>query len=139
MNHTPSESVSSLGDAGYGKANNIATWAGRAAVAAAMPPPTPPVEKSTPEPTARPLSKDNIPRNRNGIRIDPPVKHDKSEVERVRKLKMCNVHYLRGECPYNGKCTHKHNVVPTKKDLEILKVVARYACCRAGGGCADPR
>lgn len=139
MSHTPSESVSSIADGGYARIGAIATWAGRAAVAAALPPPTPPAEKASPAPAAGPLTKDTIPRNLKGQRIDPPVKHDKAEVERVRKMKMCNVHYLRGECPFGNKCTHKHDQEPSMKDLEILKVVARYACCRTGGSCDDPK
>ena len=141
MNHTPSESVSSAGgdEARFSKAGAALNWAARAAAAAAHPPPTPPAEKVTPIQTNGALTKDTIPRNRKGQRIDPPVKHDKAEVERVRRMKMCNVHFLRGECPYGPKCTHKHNVEPSKKDLEILKVVARYACCRQGGGCEDPK
>ena len=144
MNHTPSESVSSNGEAGYAKPGAIATWAGRAAVAANLPPPTPPAEKVTPAAGGATsvmgnLTKDTIPRNRKGQRLDPPVKHDKAEVERVRRMKMCNIHFLRGECPYGPKCTHKHDKTPSPRDLEILRVVARYSCCRQGGGCDDPK
>ena len=138
MNHTPSESVSSAGDeTRYAKPGAALNWAARAAAVAALPPPTPPAEKVIPIQQNGPLTKDTIPRNRKGQRIDPPLKHDKTEVERVKKLKMCNVHFLRGECPYGNKCTHKHNVEPSKKDLEILKIVARYACCRTGSACDD--
>jgi hypothetical protein len=49
------------------------------------------------------------------------------------------VHYLRHECPYGNKCTHRHDREPSKKDLEVLKVVARYACCRQGPECEDPK
>jgi hypothetical protein len=135
MTHTPSESVSSLGDASYAKPSAMSTWANRAAAVAAAPPPTPPSEKATPAS----LTKNTIPRNRKGQRIDPLMKHDKGEVERVRKMKMCNVHYLRDECPYGNKCTHKHDRTPAKKDLEILKVVARFSCCRTGSSCDDPK
>jgi hypothetical protein len=134
--HTPSESVSSFGDAGYAKAGAITTWATRAAAAADVPPLTPPAEKVIPKPV---VAKDAISRNRKGQRLDAVIKHDKAEIERVRRMKMCNVHYLRDECPYGSKCTHKHDKEPSKKDLEILKVVARFACCRAGSSCDDPK
>jgi hypothetical protein len=71
--------------------------------------------------------------------VDPTIKYDKTEVDRVRKMKMCNVHYLRQECPYGDKCTHKHDRKPTKQELEWLKVVARMAACRNGSGCDDPK
>lgn len=141
MSHTPSESVSSLGDTTpYAKPSAVLNWATRAAAAATLPPPTPPADKASPLGFApRPLTKDSIPRNRKGQRLDPLMRHDSDEVARVRKMKMCNVHYLRGECKYGDKCTHKHDRNPTAKDLEVLKVVARYACCRTGAGCEDPR
>ena len=138
MSHTPSESVSSAGE-GYMKPAAVMNWATRAAVAAALPPPTPPAEKVTPSAVMGDLTKETIPRNRNGQRLDPAIKHNKDEVERVRKMKMCNVHYLRGECQFGNKCTHKHDRNPSRQDLEILKVVARYACCRTGGSCDDPK
>ncbi|KIW03689.1 hypothetical protein, variant [Verruconis gallopava] len=136
MSHTPSESISSMGESTYAKPSPV-SWANRAAAAAAavLPPPTPPIEKAIPEPT----SKDTIPRNRKGQRLDPIVKFDRAEIDRVRKMKMCNVHYLRQECPYGNKCTHKHDKDPSKRELEVLKVVARFACCRSGSSCDDPR
>jgi hypothetical protein len=130
-NHTPSESVVS-GDAPV-KAP-ISTWASKAKAAAAMPntPPTVKAVLASPDSGAT-----SIPRNRKGQRVDPACNYDKAEVDRVRKLKMCNVHYLRKECPYGDKCTHKHERVPTKSEIETLRVVARMAACRNGSSCED--
>lgn len=134
--HTPTESVSSFEDAAYSKGGAVTTWANRAAAAATVTaPPSPPTENVT----KLALSKDTIPRNRKGQRLDPLNKYDREEVNRVRLLKMCNVHYLRQECPFGSKCTHKHDKEPAKKDLEVLKVVARGACCRNGSSCDDPK
>jgi hypothetical protein len=137
MTHTPSESVSSadMADSAYSKPSTGTGWASVAA-RAALRPPTPPAEKPS---TPLASTPQGISRNKAGQRLDPLMKHDKPEVERVRKLKMCNVHYLRNECPYGSKCTHKHDLQPTPKDLEVLKVVARYACCRTGPECDDPK
>jgi hypothetical protein len=145
---TPSESVSS-GTGGiscssaihiYSANMKLASavrplgWAAVAAAAADRP--------HTPTHSTKMVSSstDGIPRNRKGERIDPPIsKYDKVNVDRVKKLKMCNVHYLRQECHYEDKCTHRHDIKPGKQDLEWLKVVARMAACRFGVGCSDPK
>ncbi|KAK5165653.1 hypothetical protein LTR04_001092 [Oleoguttula sp. CCFEE 6159] len=82
-----------------------------------------------------------IPRNRKGQRIDPSLKgmYDKDEVARIKKMKMCNVHFLRKECPYGIGCTHTHSCKPTASELETLKLVARMAPCVNGSGCDDPK
>ncbi|KAK3063578.1 hypothetical protein LTS18_014422 [Coniosporium uncinatum] len=83
-----------------------------------------------------------VPRNRKGQRIDPPTpEYLRDEVIRLKKLKLCNVHFLKPPCPYGAGCPHQHHpaTTPTKKDLEILKLVARMAPCTYGSGCDDPR
>lgn len=48
-----------------------------------------------------------IARNRVGQRVDPPSRdYDKNEVERIKKIKMCNIHFLRDECLFGNACTH---------------------------------
>lgn len=136
LTRTPSESVSSLTESGYNKPGAISSWASKAAAAATVLPPTPPVQKTV---LALPLTKETIPRNRAGQRVDPILKYDKEAVDKVRRLKMCNIHFLRNECPYGEKCTHRHDKAPTPKELEILRVVARMACCRNGSACEDPK
>lgn len=130
---TPSESVSSS------KTPSLVagTWASKAA-AAAIVPGTPPISKTTP---ASPLTRQGpIPQNRKGQRVDAEIpKYDKFEVDRIKRLKMCNVHFLRQECPYGDTCTHRHDYKPTKTDLEWLRVVARMAACHFGSGCEDAK
>lgn len=41
-------------------------------------------------------------RNRHGQRVDPPLPYDMNEITRVKKIHMCNVHFLRGDCPYES-------------------------------------
>ncbi|EKG16887.1 Zinc finger CCCH-type protein [Macrophomina phaseolina MS6] len=108
-----------------------AGWANVAAKAASLPLAT--AKQSTRDPN-------NIHRNRKGQRIDPPTKNfDKEEVNRVKRIKMCNVHFLRHECPFGANCTHVHDYKPTKSELETLKLVARMAPCIHGSGCDDSK
>ncbi|KAL9027410.1 MAG: hypothetical protein Q9196_004054, partial [Gyalolechia fulgens] len=67
------------------------SWASTANAAAqlASPPPTP-----TPA-MSQPATSEEIPRNKYGQRIDPPTVYDREVVNRVRNLKLCNVHFLR--------------------------------------------
>ncbi len=96
----------------------------------ASPPPTP-------QPT--PPSSKIIPRNRYGQRVDPVMNYDKLEVQRVKKIKMCNVHYLRNDCSFGDGCTHMHTYEPNKNELQTLRYVARMTPCRFGSDCDDPQ
>ncbi|KAB2576455.1 hypothetical protein DBV05_g4905 [Lasiodiplodia theobromae] len=123
---SPSPSVAPATTAGAS-----AGWANVAAKAAALP-------VAGPKQNAR--DPNNIPRNRKGQRIDPPTKnYDKEETNRVKRIKMCNVHFLRHECPFGNNCTHVHDYKPTKSELDTLKLVARMAPCIHGTGCDDPK
>lgn len=113
------------------------TWASKAAA----PPPTPPTPPptthrgTTPHPDSAIAS---LPRNRYGQRVDPPARnYDKDEVNRVKNLKMCNVHFLRQECPFGDACTHIHGYKPTAAELATLRLVARMAPCQNGSECVD--
>jgi hypothetical protein len=83
----------------------------------------------------------SIRRNKKGQRIDPPTpEFKKDEVNRLKKLKLCNAHYLREDCPYpDGKCSHDHLYKTTAKELETLKLVARMSACIHGSECPDPK
>lgn len=108
------------------------SWAAKAAA----PPPLSP-EAPIYQPANR---QEVIARNRAGHRIDPPCKdYDKAEVDRVKKIKMCNVHFLRRECPYGAQCTHLHTYAPTTDEMSTLRLVARMAPCQNGGTCEDIR
>jgi hypothetical protein len=101
-----------------------------AANAAAVPPPVT---------EYKPMNRDEvISRNRAGQRVDPPSKdYDKAEVERFKKLKLCNMHYLRNECPWLQGCQHIHDAVLTKDEIATLRLVARMAPCSGGSACQD--
>jgi hypothetical protein len=106
-------------------------WAAKAAA------PAPPIAHTTPkyESVNR---EEAIARNRAGQRVDPQTReYDKTEVDRVKKIKMCNVHFLRRECQYGNNCTHLHNYEPTTSELNTLRLVARMAPCSHGSGCDD--
>jgi len=113
------------------------TWASKAAAPA--PPP------AAPAPPVQPVkmvkeSEAVFARNRVGQRVDPYCKdYDKTEVDRIKRMKLCNVHFLRAECPYDKQCTHIHNYELTADEAETLRLVARMAPCIYGSGCADPR
>jgi hypothetical protein len=104
-----------------------------AAKVAAPPPPV------THFPVYKPANREEvIARNRAGQRVDPPCKdYDKIEVDRIKKIKMCNVHFLRDECPYATNCTHLHAYKPTSDELCTLRLVARMAPCSNGSNCQD--
>ncbi|KAF1834674.1 hypothetical protein BDW02DRAFT_323474 [Decorospora gaudefroyi] len=110
----------------------VMNWAAKAA---APPPPAPLA------PVYKPISREEvIARNRAGQRVDPPCKdYDKVEVDRIKKIKLCNMHFLRQECPYEEKCSHLHAYRPTDDELSTLRLVARMAPCVHGSACQDIR
>lgn len=111
----------------------VTSWAMAAKKGAAVkPPPKSPVN-------GREIAADGIRRNRKGQRIDPPTpEFKKDEVNRLKKLKLCNAHHLRHNCPYpDGKCEHDHFYKCNLKELETLKLVARMSACIHGSECSD--
>ena len=98
-----------------------------------------PAHLASPPPTPQPTPPTNkvIPRNRWGQRVDPMMTYDKLEVQRVKKIKMCNVHFLRKDCPYGDHCTHDHSYAPNKNELQTLRYIARMTPCRFGSDCDD--
>lgn len=131
MPRTPS--ASTIASDGFITAMASPPMTSWAAKAAAPPPPVSAV------PDYEPADRNEvIARNRAGQRIDPRCKdYDKVEVDRVKKLKLCNVHYLRQECPYGHNCTHKHNYDAKRGELATLRLVARMSPCLNGSGCQD--
>ncbi|KAF2258290.1 hypothetical protein CC78DRAFT_587336 [Lojkania enalia] len=105
-------------------------WAAKAAV-------PPPVVAELP--IYKPSNREEIiARNRGGQRVDPPCRdYDKAEVDRIKKMKLCNVHFLRHECPFDKKCTHRHDYTPSNSELSTLRLVARMAPCQYGSSCQD--
>lgn len=88
---------------------------------------------------AGPSPPNTVERNKYGQRVDrvdfKTVPRD--ELNRIKKLKLCNFHFLQGECP-NENCHHDHSRRLTKNELFILKAIARMTPCRFGLECDDP-
>lgn len=84
-----------------------------------------------------PLIPTTILRNRKGQRIDPAIPCTRDETQRVKNMKLCNVHFLRNDCPHGKNCTHIHAAKPTNAELQILRHVARYAPCLNGSACDE--
>jgi hypothetical protein len=131
---TRSPSASSSAAAAAAAAMNpmATSWASKAVAA-------PPSQVASPPPTPQPAKEPAIPRNKYGQRVDSIPKYDASELNRVKKIKMCNVHYLRNDCPYGDECTHDHFYKPNKNELETLRFVARQTPCRFGTQCDDAK
>jgi hypothetical protein len=96
------------------------------------------------KPTSRPhtpgLTRDasGILWNQEGHRVDESIKgYNKDELNRIKKMKLCNVHYLRPACPYGINCSHKHSFQPTAGEKALLRLVARMAPCMNGSQCDD--
>ncbi|KAL8715390.1 MAG: hypothetical protein Q9220_000723 [cf. Caloplaca sp. 1 TL-2023] len=110
------------------------TWASTALSAPQAPSPPPNAAANT----VQPAGSMEVPTNRYGQRIDPPTVYDKEEINRVRNYHLCNVHYLRHDCPWNP-CGHKHDQKITKKEFAALTTLARMVPCYYGSDCDDPK
>ena len=73
-----------------------------------------------------------------GQRIDPPIVYNQNDYQRIKKMKLCNVHFLRQECSYNP-CTHDHHYKPSNSEMQTLKYLSRLIPCRHGFECEDPK
>ncbi|KAF1815550.1 hypothetical protein P152DRAFT_479469 [Eremomyces bilateralis CBS 781.70] len=81
---------------------------------------------------------EDIPRNRKGQRIDVPVvPYDKDLVNKIKALKLCNIWFLRGDCPYYADCTHQHQYEPSRSEMDALRICARMAPCQWGSLCDE--
>ncbi|OJJ37532.1 hypothetical protein ASPWEDRAFT_39231 [Aspergillus wentii DTO 134E9] len=80
-----------------------------------------------------------VERNRYGQRVDRldfrSIPRD--ELNRIKKLKLCNFYFLQGECP-NDNCHHDHSRKLSKSEYHILTAIARMTPCRFGLDCDDP-
>ena len=111
-----------------------ATWASTtAAVANATLTDLTASKPSTPKPPP------TVERNKYGQRVDRVdfKTIPKDELNRVKKLKLCNLFFLLGECP-NISCYHTHEYKLTKNERVVLQAVARMTPCHFGTECDDP-
>ena len=99
---------------------------------------TTPAQADSPPPNPQPIPKaaQDIPRNRHGQRIDPVVQYDPQEIKRIKRMKLCNVHHLRNDCPYDP-CTHDHHYKPNNNELATLRYVSRMTPCKFSSECDD--
>ncbi|KAJ5980779.1 hypothetical protein N7481_008077 [Penicillium waksmanii] len=95
------------------------------------------VRSKTENSTAPPKT---VERNKYGQRVDrldfKSIPRD--ELNRLKKLKLCNYHFLLGECPNEENCYHDHDRKLTRQELHILSAIARMTPCRFGLECDDP-
>lgn len=80
-----------------------------------------------------------VERNRYGQRVDRLdfKSIPREDLNRLKKLKLCNFYYLQGECP-NENCHHDHSRKLSKNDHFTLSAIARMTPCRFGLECDDP-
>ena len=117
---------------GSTKMNPQATSFASAAMSAPAHPASPP-----PTPQASPAAT-SINRNKYGQRVDQSFTYDKDANKKMRALHLCNVHFLRNDCPYGDGCSHEHNYKLSKNELITLKAIARQTPCKFGSSCDDP-
>ncbi|KOS37219.1 hypothetical protein ACN38_g11995 [Penicillium nordicum] len=80
-----------------------------------------------------------VERNKYGQRVDrldfKSIPRD--DLNKLKKLKLCNYHFLLGECPNEENCYHDHDRKLSRQDLHILSAIARMTPCRFGLECDD--
>lgn len=80
-----------------------------------------------------------VARNRLGQRVD---KVDDSipyqELQRIKKMKLCNIYYLVGKNACDSDCGHTHSYLLKQHEKTILKEVARMTPCFYRLECDDP-
>lgn len=90
---------------------------------------TPPISKVVPD----------MPKNKYGQRVDAV---DSSipyqELQRIKKMKLCNIYYLQGKDACNGNCGHSHTYPLKAYERNVLKEVARMTPCYYKLDCDDP-
>ncbi|KAI9736187.1 MAG: hypothetical protein M1834_001072 [Cirrosporium novae-zelandiae] len=132
---TSSRSTSSLSMASPSLNPTAATWASAAMAAPPAHTASPTNVNRKPSPTETPT----VARNKYQQRIDLPINFEKKEVTRIKNMKVCNNHYLRGDCPYGDICVHSHKWKPNKNEIQTLRHIARWTPCTYGAECDDPK
>lgn len=81
-------------------------------------------------------------KNRNGQRVDMPVKCSAKDLAKVKSRHFCHSFHLLGECPWLdkfGNCNNKHGEPIYGSWRCALQAVARLSPCDRGLSCADPK
>ena len=93
---------------------------------------TPPMVKAS-------MVRNTVPRNKHGQRVDSV---DDSipyqELQRIKKMKLCNIYYLQGKTMCDGSCNHSHTYPLGNHEKSVLKEVARMTPCYYQLDCDDP-
>lgn len=106
------------------------SWAKRASAAAALP-------QTSMAPRAPSTS--GVRRNKKGQRLDPMLDFNPDEHDRVKKLKLCNKHYLHPDgCGSGILCHHRHDYRTTPSETKALRQISREVVCMDGMECDDP-
>lgn len=79
-----------------------------------------------------------VQRNKHGQRVDNVDFKNlpKLEIHRLKQMKLCNSHYLLGECN-NPACVHVHDKKIASFERRLLHLIARMTPCRYGPTCDD--
>jgi hypothetical protein len=114
-----------------------ASWSSWASVTALHPGD---ITLQPPKPADPAPSSNTVPRNKYGQRIDQFEFKTipKEDLNRIKKMKLCNLHFLLGDCP-NTNCHHDHTHPLTKNERVVLQAVARMTPCRFGLECDEPK
>lgn len=76
--------------------------------------------------------------NNSGQRIDrtdPEIAN--YEIQRVKKLKLCNSYYLQGQACTSSLCSHRHDYPISNHERKVLREVARMTPCYYRTNCTD--
>lgn len=79
----------------------------------------------------RPISPVHV--NAKGQKVDLPLPYS-SNVDGLKRLKLCNQHYLLGRCTIDG-CRHEHDAELSSRHLTDLRYIARTKPCNYGLDC----
>jgi Flp pilus assembly protein TadG len=89
--------------------------------------------------TANKTSTKSISTNRLGERIDRTDETIANyEIQKVKKLKLCNTFYLQGQKCTSSHCTHRHDYPISNWERKCLREVARMTPCYYRTDCEDP-
>jgi hypothetical protein len=81
-----------------------------------------------------------VERNKYGQRVDHLAFQciPCDDLNRLTKLKLCNYHFLLGDCANEWNCYHDHDHELTRQELHIMSAITRMTPCRFRLECAGP-
>lgn len=95
-----------------------------------------PLSMNTPPPAKAIVA--TVPRNKHGQRVDPvDTTIPYQELQRIKRMKLCNIYYLVGKNECSGNCGHSHTYPLSKDEKNVLKEVARMTACHNRTDCDD--